>query len=127
MKKNFFIALAMVAVAMLSSCNGGNTIHANYSEIVLTPGETVTVELDGDLNGYKPAITNVTYMDPEYGDDYGPVYGVVDSAFVVSNIKRRSVDVTGYKIGCDTLKINYGAGMFNNGAFVSIPVSCIEK
>lgn len=127
MKKNFFILMAFAAIAMFSSCNNGNSFHANYTEIVLTPGESVKVELSGYLNGSRPFITYATYLDPEYGNAYGPVYGVVDSAFVVSNIKRHSLEVTGYKVGCDTLAIHYGIGIFNNGEYVAIPVTCVEK
>lgn len=119
--------MALVAIAMFSSCNSGNSIHANYTEIVLTPGESVKVELLGNQDGYRPFITYASYLDPEYGNAYGPVYGVVDSAFVVSNIKRHSLEVTGYKIGCDTLAIHYGIGIFNNGEYVAIPITCVEK
>jgi len=111
MRKHLFIILAIAAAAMLSSCCASHP-HANYTAIDLAPGETVKVVVSGCWVQSAGYLSNQTQ---------------VDSAFVVSSLHRHSVEVTGCKLGCDTLEIMYGTGIFVNGERFVIPVTCVER
>ena len=110
MKRNFIIIMAIAAMfTALTSCEKNSPVVANFSSIVLTPGESVQVEISGGSASVNVSSTQWAHES--------------DSIFSISDFKRHSLFVTGNNEGTDTLKIYYNQGIHANGEFIAIPVS----
>lgn len=113
MKRNFLIIMAIAAMfTALTSCEKNSPVVANFSSIVLTPGESVQVEISGGSASVNVSSTQWAHES--------------DSIFSLSDFKKHSVVVTGNNVGKDTLRLFYNQGIHANGEFLSIPVS-VEK
>lgn len=113
MKKVFSVILGILSLAVIfTSCEKNSPVVANFSSIVLTPGESVQVEISGGSASVNVSGTQWAHES--------------DSIFSLSDFKKHSVVVTGNNVGKDTLRLFYNQGTHANGEFLSIPVS-VEK